>query len=72
MTYHPSKRWEIVEIAVIVHHETAKAWLMSVTGDEDDAKWVPKSMSELDGNTLSIPRWMAEEKGFWDPVRSKP
>lgn len=73
MTYHPSKRWDLVEVAVQVHHETSKAWLVSETGSEPDAVWVPKSQCELHNGVLELPQWLAEEKGFFDPVgRKKP
>lgn len=68
MTYHPSKRWEIVEVSVVVHHETSKAWLVSEIGAQPDAQWVPKSLCELHEGVLELPQWLAEEKGFFDPV----
>lgn len=52
------------------HHETAKAILVSETGDKDDAFWLPLSQIEIidDENdeavTLDVPRWLAEKNGL--------
>ena len=49
------------------HHETAKARLVSETGDKDDAFWLPLSQIEIiDDETdeaviLDIPRWLADK-----------
>lgn len=59
----------LIDIAVKVHVETAKAWLVSDTGDKDDAVWVPKSQAEIGPGlttspVLTLPEWLAKEKGF--------
>jgi hypothetical protein len=52
------------------HHETAKAWLVSETGDKDDAFWLPLSQIEIiddetdEAVTLDVPRWLAEKHGL--------
>jgi len=63
-----------IEIAVTVHHETDAAWLVSDTGNRDEAVWLPKSQvsseAEIDlsdGPTeaeLTLPEWLAQEKGL--------
>ncbi len=56
---------ELIDVTVALKHETPKAWLVS-----DGAKdvWVPKSQGKLhdDGktHTLTIPLWMAKDKGL--------
>lgn len=65
-------RYDTVELKVFIHHETDAAYLVSETGDKDDAVWLPKS--QLQGEPvcvekgsiadLEIPEWLAIEKGF--------
>lgn len=51
----------LADIEVVVKHQTEKAWLVysTITGKE---AWVPKSVGELDGNTLTLPEILAEDK----------
>lgn len=52
-------RSDIIEIEVLVRHETEKAWLV----DHDDGQcWLPKSRVEIEGSTLFIPYALAQEK----------
>ena len=54
------------------HHETAKAILVSILGDKDDAFWLPLSQVEIvDGDPsdetiviLDVPRWLAEKNNL--------
>lgn len=39
---------KLVDVEVVLHHETDKAYRVSTTGDDADAKWVPKSQCELE------------------------
>lgn len=66
---------ERVEIAVIVVHETAKAYLVTEADDDKQEYWLPKSQCEIVDwtnkhtkrgrvATASIPEWLAEEKGL--------
>lgn len=75
MTYGPSTRWDVEELVVYLHHETEKAWLVSQTNERSDAKWVPKYLKDgspfceleqagANDCILSIPKWLAQEKGF--------
>lgn len=59
----------VVDIEVKIHWETEDAWLVSTSGEKKDAVWVPKSkveMDESDGGIalMTIPEWLATEKGF--------
>ena len=55
---------DLIDVAVQVHRETAKAWLVSDTGDKKDAKWIPKSQAELADGVLTCPEWLAKDKGL--------
>lgn len=41
--------------------ETDRAYLVKIDGDE---YWLPKSHADLDDLTLTLPHWLAKEKGF--------
>ena len=57
---------DLIEVAVQLHHETDKAWLVSDDGDNDNAVWIPKSQAEIepDGgcHMLTCPEWLAIDK----------
>tara|TARA_R110002167_G_scaffold42512_3_gene129106 strand:- start:2474 stop:2647 length:174 start_codon:yes stop_codon:yes gene_type:complete len=53
---------ELIDMEAILKHETESAWLLD-TGDEKPV-WIPKSMAEFDGETLTLPEWIATEKGL--------
>ena len=62
---------EKIEIAVEIHYITDRAYLVSDTGDEDDAVWIPKSQVEPmtppeigEEVIFEIPEWLAEDKGL--------
>lgn len=62
-------RSNLVDLEVYVHFETEKAYLVSDTGDRDDAKWIAKSQCELVYSKkpyacLTIEDWLATEKGL--------
>lgn len=59
-----ARKADLIDVAVQIHHETPKAWLVSDTGDKKDAKWIPKSQAELADGLLTCPEWLAKEKGF--------
>lgn len=58
------------DVEVYKHHETEKAWLVSLDGNRPDAVWVPKSMAELAPTrktqvwVLTAPQDVLEEKGL--------
>jgi hypothetical protein len=61
---------DLVEVTVLVITETAKALLVSDTGDREGAVWVPKSQIEIEATdregayVITLPEWLAIEKGF--------
>lgn len=59
----------LADIEVYVHFETEKAFLVSDTGDKEDAQWIPKTKCEVDYTkkpyaTLTCEEWLAQEKGW--------
>ena len=59
---------DLIDVTIQIHHETEKAWLVSVDGSRDSAVWIPKSQAELmterRTHTLTLPEWLATEKGL--------
>lgn len=60
-----------IEISVMVHRETEKAWQVSDTGDLKDAVWLPKSQADDGGDAecgkvceFLVSEWIASEKGL--------
>jgi hypothetical protein len=52
----------LTEIAAELQHETDLAFLLF---DGDTKAWVPKSMTENNGDgTFTMPEWLAKDKGF--------
>jgi len=51
---------DLIDIEVVLKHETELAWLVD-DGDEKPV-WIPKSQAEFDGETLTLPEWLALEK----------
>jgi hypothetical protein len=66
----PKKGDEIVDVQVELLHETDKAYLVTIDGKTK--VWVAKSVCELEHDadpklhlwTLTLPAWMAEERGL--------
>lgn len=58
----------LIDLSVILHHETAKAFLVSDDGDKDKAVWIAKSTCEIEPKgkvwTLTLPEWVATQKGL--------
>ena len=57
-------RSDLVDIALYLHHETAKAWLLSETGDPARAEWLAKSQAEGSGGVWTMPEWVARKRGW--------
>lgn len=62
---------DLIDIAGVIHAETALAILFSDTAHREDAKWLPKSQIEIeyDGGrrnfvTVTLPERLASEKGL--------
>lgn len=58
---------ELVQLHMYRHMQTAKAFLLSMDGDEDDAKWYPKSQldtvesDEKGYLVVTMPEWLAKK-----------
>ncbi|HGG04767.1 MAG TPA: hypothetical protein ENK28_04860 [Aliiroseovarius sp.] len=58
----------LTDIEVWQHHKTDAAVLVSTTGDNADAVWIPLSQCEIQLHengkvwVLTLPKWLAEEK----------
>jgi hypothetical protein len=64
-------RSDLVDLTLHIHHETDAAILVSDTGEEKRAVWVPRSQVEIEklgprGNEaiVTMPQWLAIEKEF--------
>ena len=65
-------RSNLTDIEVELHHETDKAWLVSLDGDRSKAQWIPKSQGEMEElfshpsehYTLTAPEPLLIEKGL--------
>jgi hypothetical protein len=61
---------KLVDIILHLHHETTAAFLVSDTGEDEDAVWLPKSQVEQAEETASqcyvfvVPEWLAMKKGL--------
>ncbi len=61
---------ELVDLTMQKHAETAKAVLVSDTGDEKDAVWLPLSQVEIEPGgkpgvvVVTCPEWLAKDKGL--------
>jgi hypothetical protein len=61
---------DLVDIDVIVHHETAGAVLVSDDGDRARAVWLPKAAIEIEPvkgkshHRVTMPERLATEKGL--------
>ena len=57
---------DLIDVAVQLHHETEKAWLVSDDGDKAKAVWIPKSQAEIEpkgsAHILTLPEWLANDK----------
>lgn len=59
-----AKNSTLVDLEMVIHVKTERAVLASDTGDKEDAVWLPLSQIEIDGETITMPEWLAEEKGL--------
>ena len=60
---------DLVEVDIVLHHETDKAYLVSTDGKRDKAVWIPKSQcQQVDGEgqhrTMEMPEWLAIDRGL--------
>lgn len=62
-------RSDLVDLTMRLHHETAKAVLVSDDGDKAHAVWLPLSQVEIEHKpkgivVVTLPEWMATDKGL--------
>ena len=62
-------RSDVIDIDVRVHARTDKGIRVSTSGQQIDAEWLPLSKVEVDMRenghaTISLPEWLALEKGL--------
>lgn len=60
---------ELCDVTMQLHHETAKAVLVSDDGDKEKAKWLPLSQIELERKAdgvviVTLPTWLAKQEGL--------
>ena len=60
---------DLIDLEMLLHHETEKAILISDDGDEKHAVWIPKSACEFERKdaslvTVTMPEWQALDKGL--------
>lgn len=57
-----------VSLALVLHDQTEKAWLLGETIDGRDAQWAPKSQvtrgEGRDANVWTMPAWLAADRGW--------
>lgn len=57
-----------VVLALVLHDQTDKAWLLAETIDRRTAQWAPKSKAKRgegrDENIWTMPTWLARERGW--------
>ena len=63
-----------ITVEVVYHYRTAKALLVSTDGFRDEGVWLPLSQIRMDGYPedleegemffVTIPEWLAEDKGL--------
>ena len=53
----------LIDIEARLVHQTEKAWLLDINGD-DEPVWIPKSAAEFDDGVLTLPEPLALEKGL--------
>jgi hypothetical protein len=57
-----------VELALVLHRASEKAWLLSENGKAAEAVWVPKSLARRgqgpEAHVWTMPGWKARELGW--------
>lgn len=49
-----SVRSDLIDLSLALHHQTEKAVLVSIDGDERKAQWIPKSRCEVEQHSSFI------------------
>ena len=60
---------DLIEITVMIHHKTDRGVLVSDTGQEDDAVWLPLAKIDIEPRRngfaqISVPEWLAKREGL--------
>lgn len=55
------RKGDLVDLRLRTLGESDKAWKVT---DDDQTFWLPKSQVERDGDTYTLPEWLATEKGL--------
>jgi len=61
---------EPIDLTLHLHHETPMAILVSDSGEEKDAVWLPKSQCGIEGKRgsdiviVTLPEWLAMREGL--------
>lgn len=50
---------DLIDMAAKLQAETDKSWMLET---ENGTAWIPKSQAEFDGETLTLPEWLAIQK----------
>lgn len=57
-----------IALAMVLHDQTDKAWLLAESNDKREAQWAPKSQAKRgegrDENIWTMPTWLARERGW--------
>jgi hypothetical protein len=57
-----------IALALVLHDQTDKAWLLAENNDRREAQWAPKSQAKRgegrDENIWTMPTWLAQERGW--------
>jgi hypothetical protein len=64
-----ARKSDLLDLTVQLHHETAKAILVSDDGDKEHAVWLPLSQCEVERKAggiivVTLPEWLATDKGL--------
>lgn len=64
-----ARKSDLVDVSVVLHHETPKAVLVSDDGNRDRGVWLPLSQVEVEHKKggvveVTMPEWLAIEKGL--------
>ncbi|SPU55887.1 Uncharacterised protein [Brevundimonas vesicularis] len=67
-TPRPAPKAGEIALAMVLHDQTDKAWLLAETNDRREAQWAPKSQARRgegrDENIWTMPTWLAQERGW--------
>ena len=60
---------DLIDLTMQLHHETAKAVLVSDDGDKRNAVWLPLSQIEIERKAkgavvVTMPEWLAIQQGL--------